>query len=120
MRITTGFVEPHFFAGFSGGPKMVAARARRRSRPCSCSTTPAASATRRRPGAVTDGNPVHDDIRAAAAAAPPHFSLDVILNREQRIITAFAGELFAMHDAACAAARALRDGGGRRRRSTSS
>src|SRR6266850_4675598 len=24
FRITTGFVEPHFFAGFSGGPKMVA------------------------------------------------------------------------------------------------
>ena len=24
LRITTGFVEPHFFAGFSGGPKMVA------------------------------------------------------------------------------------------------
>ena len=24
VRITTGFVEPHFFAGFSGGPKMVA------------------------------------------------------------------------------------------------
>ena len=24
IRITTGFVEPHFFAGFSGGPKMVA------------------------------------------------------------------------------------------------
>ncbi|MCY4074323.1 MAG: lactate racemase domain-containing protein, partial [Acidobacteria bacterium] len=24
FRITTGFVEPHFFAGFSGGPKLVA------------------------------------------------------------------------------------------------
>ena len=24
LRITVGFVEPHFFAGFSGGPKMVA------------------------------------------------------------------------------------------------
>ena len=24
VRITTGFVEPHFFAGFSGGPKLVA------------------------------------------------------------------------------------------------
>src|ERR1700737_1311057 len=24
VRITTGFIEPHFFAGFSGGPKMVA------------------------------------------------------------------------------------------------
>ena len=104
VRITTGFVEPHFFAGFSGGPKMVTPGlagletilvlhdAARIGDP---------SAT----WAITEGNPVHDDIRAAAAAAPPHFSLDVILNREQRIIEAFAGELEPMHRAACAAAR---------------
>ena len=104
LRITTGFVEPHFFAGFSGGPKMVAPGlagldtilvlhdAARIGDP---------NAT----WAVTEGNPVHDDIRAAAAAAPPHFSLDVILNREQRIITAFGGELWTMHRAACRAAR---------------
>jgi len=104
VRITTGFVEPHFFAGFSGGPKLVAPGlagletvlvlhdARRIGDP-------------RATWAVTHGNPVHDDIRAAAAAAPPHFSFDVILNSEQRIITAFAGEMFAMHEAACAAAR---------------
>lgn len=104
VRITTGFVEPHFFAGFSGGPKMVAPGlagldtilvlhdAARIGDP---------NAT----WAVTEGNPVHDDIRAAAAAALPHFSIDVILNREQRIITAFAGELWTMHRAACRAAR---------------
>src|SRR5262249_3413710 len=23
VRLTTGFIEPHFFAGFSGGPKML-------------------------------------------------------------------------------------------------
>ena len=72
---------------------------------CSCSTTPPASATRRRPGASSNGNPVHDDIRAAAAAAPPHFAFDVILNREQRVIEAFAGELGPMHAAACEAAQ---------------
>jgi len=43
VRITTGFVEPHFFAGFSGGPKMVAP-AWRASRPRSRSTTPRGSA----------------------------------------------------------------------------
>ena len=104
LRITTGFVEPHFFAGFSGGPKLV---------------TPGLAgldtvlvlhdAARigdpRATWGVIYGNPVHDDIRAAASAAPAHFSLDVILNSEQRIITAFAGETAPMHDAACAAAR---------------
>ena len=68
VRITTGFVEPHFFAGFSGGPKLVtpglagldtvlvlhdAARI----------GDPEAT------WGVLEGNPVHDDIRAAAAAA---------------------------------------------------
>ena len=104
LRITTGFVEPHFFAGFSGGPKMVAPGL------AGLDTILVLhDAVRigdpRATWAVTEGNPVHDDIRAAAAAVPPHFSLDVILNREQRIITAFAGELWPMHSAACLAAR---------------
>jgi len=104
VRITTGFVEPHFFAGFSGGPKMVAPGL------AGLETTlvlhdAARIGDPQATWAVTEGNPVHDDIRAAAAAAPPHFSLDVILNSEQRIITAFAGELWTMHREACRAAR---------------
>ena len=104
VRVTTGFVEPHFFAGFSGGPKLVAPGL------AGLETVlvlhdASRIADPRATWAVTHGNPVHDDIRAAAAAAAPHLSLDVILNREQRIITAFAGEMFAMHEAACAAAR---------------
>jgi nickel-dependent lactate racemase len=103
VRITTGFVEPHFFAGFSGGPKMVTPGL------AGLETTLVLHDAVRigHPKAIwgiTEGNPVHDDIRAAAAAAPPHFSLDVILNREQRIIEAFAGEMTPMHQAACAAA----------------
>jgi lactate racemase len=104
LRITTGFVEPHFFAGFSGGPKMVAPGL------AGLETILVLhDATRigdpRATWAVTEGNPVHDDIRAAAAAAAPNFSLDVILNREQQIITAFGGELWSMHRAACLAVR---------------
>jgi lactate racemase len=106
VRITTGFVEPHFFAGFSGGPKLVAPglagldtvlvlhNAKRIGDP-------------RATWGVLEDNPVHKDIRAAAAAAPPHFCFDVILNREQRVIEAFAGELAPMHAAACEAARRL-------------
>jgi nickel-dependent lactate racemase len=104
LRITTGFVEPHFFAGFSGGPKLV---------------TPGLAGLEtvlvlhdaQRIGdpkatwGVLEDNPVHKDIRAAAAAAAPHFSFDVILNREQRVIEAFAGELGPMHAAACEAAQ---------------
>src|SRR3954471_19630344 len=104
LRITTGFGEPHFFAGFSGGPKLV---------------TPGLAGLEtvlvlhdavrigdpKATWGVVDDNPVHVDIRAACAAAPPHFAFDVILNREQRVIQAYAGELGPMHAAACEAAR---------------
>jgi nickel-dependent lactate racemase len=46
------------------------------------------------------GNPVHDDVRAIAAATGVAFSLDVVLDDQQRIVQAFGGELFAMHAAA--------------------
>ena len=72
VRIITGFVEPHFFAGFSGGPKAVCPGwppPRRSSR----RTTRGASPT---PGHLRhpEGNPVHDFVRAAVALAPPHLS----------------------------------------------
>jgi lactate racemase len=107
LRITTGFVEPHFFAGFSGGPKLVAPGlagldtvltlhdARRIGHP---------NAT----WAVCEGNPVHDDIRGVVGAVGRvDFALDVVLNREQQIVEAFGGELFTMHAAAREAARRL-------------
>ena len=104
VRITTGFVEPHFFAGFSGGPKLVAPGL------AGLETTLTLHDAARigHPDArwgVTEGNPVHDDVRAIAAATGTHFSLDVVLDGEQRIARAFGGELFAMHAAACALVR---------------
>ena len=104
VRITTGFVEPHFFAGFSGGPKMVAPGL------AGLETVLVLHDARRigHPNArfgVTEGNPVHDDIRAIAAGTGTTFALDVVLNRDKRITHAFAGELFAMHRAACDVAK---------------
>lgn len=104
VRITTGFVEPHFFAGFSGGPKMVA---------------PGLAGLETvmilhdavhigHPNAtwgVTEGNPVHDDVREIARMVGVHFALDVTLNREQKITAAFAGDILEQHRAACAFAK---------------
>jgi nickel-dependent lactate racemase len=104
VRITTGFVEPHFFAGFSGGPKMAAPGlaglqtvlqlhdARRIAHP-------------RATWGVTEGNPIHDDIREISRMTGVQFAVDVTLNRAQQITAVFAGELFAEHRAACAAAK---------------
>lgn len=104
FRITTGFVEPHFFAGFSGGPKMVAPglagidtvlelhNARRIGDP---------SAT----WGICEGNPVHDAVRAIALATGVDFALDVLLNSDQQITRAFGGPILEMHAAARAVAR---------------
>ncbi len=104
VRITTGFVEPHLFAGFSGGPKLVAPGL------AGLDTTLVLHDARRigDPRAtwgVVEGNPVHDDVRAIAAATGVDFACDVVLDRDQRIVAAFGGDLFAMHAAARAASK---------------
>jgi len=106
VRITTGFVEPHFFAGFSGGPKMVAPGL------AGLETTLRLHDARRigDPRATwgrTVGNPVHDDIRAIAEATGVDFALDVVLNREHEIASAFAGALSSVHDRAVERSRLL-------------
>jgi nickel-dependent lactate racemase len=103
VRITTGFVEPHFFAGFSGGPKMVAPGL------AALETVMVLHDARRigHPKAtwgITEGNPIHDDIREIARMVGVDFAVDVTLNREQNITAVFAGDLFEEHRAACQAA----------------
>jgi nickel-dependent lactate racemase len=88
------FVEPHFFAGFSGGPKMVAPGL------AGLETVMVLHDVHRigHPLAtwgVTEGNPVHDDVRENRPHGAVHFALDVTLNREQKITAAFAGDIFA-------------------------
>ncbi|HEY6428013.1 MAG TPA: nickel-dependent lactate racemase [Acidimicrobiales bacterium] len=101
VRIVTGFVEPHFFAGFSGGPKAV----------CPGLAAMQTILEAHHPRRIADpratfvtraGNPVHDFVRAATALAEPHFSVDVAINRARRVTAVFAGPLTATHDAACA------------------
>ena len=104
VRITTGFVEPHFFAGFSGGPKMVAPglagfdtimqlhNAERIAQPMAT-------------WGVIHGNPVHDDVRDIAAMTGVDFSVDVTINRNRKITSVYAGNLFMAHEAACRSAK---------------
>jgi nickel-dependent lactate racemase len=104
-RIVTGFIEPHFFAGFSGGPKMVCpgvAGSRTTLHAHNAAMIGHPNAT----WGVTEGNPIYDEIREAAALAPPHFSLSVTLNKRHEITNIFAGELFATHRAGCAYVKA--------------
>jgi nickel-dependent lactate racemase len=100
-KLLTGFIEPHFFAGFSGGPKMV---------------MPAVAGLEtvlRNHGArmigdpqatwgVTEGNPIWEEIREAALMVAPRFSLNVSLNKVHEITGVFAGDVLASHRAGTA------------------
>ena len=104
VRITTGFVEPHFFAGFSGGPKMVAPGL------AGFETTmrlhnAAMIGHPKSTWGITEGNPIHDEIRQIARQTGVDFSVDVTINREHKITSVYAGELFAVHKAACQVAK---------------
>jgi nickel-dependent lactate racemase len=54
---------------------------------------------------VTEGNPVHDDVREIARMVGVNFAVDVTLNRDQKITAAFAGDILEQHRAACAYAK---------------
>jgi nickel-dependent lactate racemase len=97
IRITTGFVEPHFFAGFSGGPKLVAPGLAGLDTVLTLHNAQRIGDPRATWG-ICEGNPVHDDVRAVVGAVGKvDFALDVVLNREQAIVQAFGGPVLEMH-----------------------
>ena len=106
VRITTGFVEPHFFAGFSGGPKLVAPGLAGLNTVLTLHDA-ARIGSDRATWAICEGNPVHDDVRAIAAGTGVDFAFDVVLNAEQQVVSAFGGEILAMHAAAREQVRAV-------------
>jgi nickel-dependent lactate racemase len=101
VKILTGFIEPHFFAGFSGGykvimPGMAGLRTVLGNHGAGMLADPRAT------WGVTWGNPVWEEIREAALKAEPAFLLNVSLNKEKEITGVFAGDIDAAHAAGCA------------------
>ena len=84
FKITTGFVEPHFFAGFSGGPKMVAPGLAGLETVMTLHNAARIGHPKATWG-ITQGNPIHDDVREIARMTGVDFALDVTLNRDQQI-----------------------------------
>ncbi len=101
VRIVTGFVEPHFFAGWSGGPKGTCPGVAATSTILEAHS-PVRMADPRSTWMVTEGNPVHDFVRAATALCPPDLSVDVTIDGRRRLTGVFTGPLPIGHQAACA------------------
>ena len=104
VKILTGFIEPHFFAGFSGGPKAVlpgvaGARLVLENHSAGMLDDPGAT------WGVTEGNPVWEEMLEVALKTAPTFLLNVTLNRERAITGVYAGDLQAAHQAGTDAVR---------------
>jgi nickel-dependent lactate racemase len=100
VRILTGFVEPHFFAGWSGGPKGTCPGLAATSTILEAHS-PARLADPRSTWLVTEDNPVHQFVRAATDLCPPDLSVDVTIDSGRRLTGVFVGPLPDGHRAAC-------------------
>lgn len=100
LRLATGFIEPHFYAGFSGGSKAIVPgvaglRTVRHFHRASLIAHPKTTWGEWR------GNPLQQLTREMTALCPPHFIVNVALNRAKEITGVFAGNVTAAHDAGC-------------------
>ncbi len=100
VRIVTGFIEPHFFAGFSGGPKGIMPGVAGLKTIVSNHGTRNISDPNSAFG-ITRGNPIWEEMRDIALRAGPSFLLNVSLNHQRQITGVFAGDLIAAHRLGC-------------------
>ncbi len=105
LLLAEGFIEPHFFAGFSGGPKSVLPGIAARETVVGNHCAEFIDSPYARTG-VLEGNPIHTDMEWAARRAGLAFVVNVILDPEKRVVAAFAGDPIQAHFAGC---RMLKD-----------
>jgi len=105
-RILTGFLEPHFFAGFSGGGKAVMPGLAYIGTIMQNHSPKKIESTNARWG-VTSGNPIWEEIQEAAYISDPTFLINVTLNRGKEITGVFAGEFQEAYRIGCDFAREI-------------
>ena len=100
LLVAEGFIEPHFFAGFSGGRKSVLPGI------CGQVTVLGNHCSRfidseyARTG-ILDGNPMHADMLAAAKLAKLAYIVNVVIDEDKKTVAAFAGDPAAAHRRGC-------------------
>lgn len=101
LLVAEGFIEPHFFAGYSGGRKSVLPGI------CSKETVLANHCAEfidspyARTG-ILENNPIHRDMLWAAKQAKLAYIVNVVLNEEKKVVYAVAGDAERAHEAGCA------------------
>ncbi|WP_155477388.1 nickel-dependent lactate racemase [Heliobacterium mobile] len=106
LLLADGFIEPHFFAGFSGGRKSVLPGVASRKTVMYNHNSTFISSPYARTGNL-ENNPIHRDMLFAAEKAKLAFILNVVINAKKEIIYAVAGDRVEAHLKGCQFVRDL-------------
>ena len=101
LLVSEGFIEPHFFAGFSGGRKSVLPGVSDKVTVLGNHCGEFIASEFARTG-VLDGNPLHRDMVAAAELAKLAFIVNVVIDDHKKTVAAFAGDFREAHAAGVA------------------
>ena len=101
LLISEGFIEPHFFAGFSGGRKSVLPGIAARETVYWNHNADFIASPFARTG-ILEGNPIHRDMIFAARCAKLAFICNVVINAKHQVVGAFAGDCEQAHLAGAA------------------
>lgn len=99
-RIAVGFIEPHFFAGFSGGPKAVVPGVAGIETILDIHRYDLIAHPQSTWG-ILNGNPVHEAVAESVAVCPPDLLVNVTLGNDKAIRDFFLGDYMAAHRAGC-------------------
>ncbi|WP_132848073.1 nickel-dependent lactate racemase [Serpentinicella alkaliphila] len=100
LLVAEGFIEPHFFAGFSGGRKSVLPGVASGTTVLANHCSKFIASEFARTGWL-EGNPIHKDMLFAAEAANLAFILNVVIDADKKVINAFAGNRVLAHETGC-------------------
>lgn len=100
LLVSEGFIEPHFFAGFSGGRKSILPGIASQKTVFGNHCSKFIASEKSRTGNL-NGNPIHKDMKFAAETAGLSFILNVVINAEKEVIAAFAGDCGEAHETGC-------------------
>lgn len=100
LLVAEGFIEPHFFAGFSGGRKSVLPGICDQVTVLGNHCSKFIDSPYARTG-VLDGNPLHKDMLAAAKMAHLAYIVNVIIDENKHVVAAFAGDPITAHRKGC-------------------
>ena len=98
LLVAEGFIEPHFFAGFSGGRKSVLPGVASRATVMYNHNSSFIADPHSRTG-VIEGNPIHNDMLYAARAARLDFIVNVVIDAKHDPVFAVAGDCDLAHRA---------------------